>query len=497
MGKKRLLRGTLADAALLTMVKLVTVALRFVVTRLLSRYLPARDYGTYSQVLLIVSTVASVTILGMVDGVNFFYCREPDQEKREQYVATLFALQCIIGGVAGTIIIVLRQVICDGFNNPDVGNLLLFAAVMPMMQNLFAMLQVLLVAVGKARMLAWRNLVISLIKLAMVIVVVSLVKNVAVVLATSVAIEIAQLVLFGWFLRKNHCSIRLRKIRFRLTGQILVYCVPMAVFILLNSLNRDCDKYLISLWTNPQTLAVYSNASKPLPFDLLIVSFTTVLIPKLTRLISAREYERATALYRAFLELSYVSTGILCCTALVAAPQLMQLLYSKKYLSGLGIFVVYILVDLIRFTNITIILSVAGKTKKLMFLAAGTLIGNVVLNVVLFRLMGVVGPAVATLITTLVTGALILGFSARELHTGLGGFFDWKYLLIFALESLIAVLLLYQAQAWLARLGVHYLLTLVAVAGVYGALMLLLHGKRLLRTLKTINRISKEKDSGA
>ena len=497
MSKGMRLRGTSADAVLLTIIKLVTASLSFVVTRLLSQYLPVRDYGTYSQALLIISTVSSVTILGMVDGVNFFYCREPDVDKRESYVATLFALQCVIGGVAGTVIILLRQVICDGFNNPDVGNLLLFAAIMPMLQNLLGMIQVLMVAVGKARMLAMRNLVISLIKLAMVIVVVSLVRNVAVILATSLALELGQLLLFGWFLRTNQCAIRPSKIRFRLTGQILKYCIPMAVFITLNSLNRDCDKYLISLWTDPQTLAVYSNASKPLPFDLLIASFTTVLIPKMTRLISGKEYERAASLYRAFLELACVSTGILCCAALASAPQMMELLYSKKYVSGLGIFMVYVLVDLVRFTNITMILSVAGKTKKLMLVAAGALVGNMLLNVALYQLMGVIGPAVATLVVTLVTGVLILFFGAKELHVGLGKFFDWKYLILFMAESLVVTLLLYQAQAWLTHLGVHYFVTLLAVAGCYGAVMFLLHGKRLLNTMKIINRISKEKDSDA
>ena len=57
MSKRTLLRGTSADAVLLTVIKLVTVALSFVVTRLLSQYLSVLDYGTYSQVLLIVSAV--------------------------------------------------------------------------------------------------------------------------------------------------------------------------------------------------------------------------------------------------------------------------------------------------------------------------------------------------------------------------------------------------------------------------------------------------------
>lgn len=487
MSKRNLLRGTSTDAVLLTVIKLVTVALGFVVTRLLSEFLPVQAYGTYAQVLLIVSTVTSLTILGMLDGLNYFYCGQSDTEKRDSYVSTIFCLQCIISGLAGASILLLKPLICNGFNNPELGKLLVFAAVIPMFQNILAMMQVLLVAVGKARVLAFRNLTISFLKLAVVLVVILLVKDVAVILATTALLELGQILLFGWFLRNNGCVIQLRRIRFDFTGEVLKYCIPMAVFIALNSLNRDVDKYLISLWTDTQTLAIYSNAAKPLPFDLLIASFTTVLIPKLTRLISGQKYHRATSLYRAFLELAYVSTGIMCCAALVVSPQLMQLLYSKKYISGLNVFVIYILVDLLRFTNITLILSVAGKTKKLMFVAAGALIGNLILNMVLFRAFGVVGPAVATLGTTLIIGVLILLFSAKELYAKLSEFFDWKYLLTFAVESAVAVLFGCQLQMWMVQQGIGYLTTLLLVGGIYLVAMLLLHGKRLLRTLRLIN----------
>lgn len=63
MIKNRLsLHGASADAAALIVVKLMTMTVSLVVTRLLSQCLSVYDYGTYSQVLLVSSTVASLTI---------------------------------------------------------------------------------------------------------------------------------------------------------------------------------------------------------------------------------------------------------------------------------------------------------------------------------------------------------------------------------------------------------------------------------------------------
>ena len=104
MGKK-LKGGTSGDAVLLMFIKLVTMALGLTVTRLLSQYFSYHDYGTYSQIMLVVNTVASITILGMVDGTNFFYCREADPRKRESYGCTIFTLQCIVSAGAGCMVI--------------------------------------------------------------------------------------------------------------------------------------------------------------------------------------------------------------------------------------------------------------------------------------------------------------------------------------------------------------------------------------------------------
>lgn len=494
MKRNKLHSGTSGDAILLMLIKLVTIALGLVVTRLLSEHLSVYDYGTYSQILLVVSTVTSLTILGMMDGVNYFYCREPDQQKRESYISTIFALQCVISTAAGCVVMALSAPLCTHFDNPDVGQLLVFAAVLPLLQNLLSMMQILLVSVGKARLLAVRNFVVSVLRLIVVIVVVALVRNVAVILLTTVVLDVAQILLFGMILGKNDCAMGLQAVKVKLFGEIFRYCAPMAVFTVVSTLNRDLDKYLISLMTDTETLAVYANASKVLPFDIIMTSFTTVLIPQITRFVAEKNWDKAASLYKVFLEIAYVSTGILCCAALAVSPQLMQLLYSEKYLSGLPVFCIYVGVDLLRFTNITLVLSAAGKTKSLMFLGVGTLAANAALNVVLFNLMGIAGPAAATLLTTFGSGMLILLLGAKELRTKLRCFFDLKFLALFAGESLAAVAVLYLAQKWMAGMGVHYLIILVAVGAVYGIGMLVLNGKQLLRALKTVNQVTKRED---
>ena len=274
----------------------------------------------------------------------------------------------------------------------------------------------------------------------------------------------------------------------KLFRRILRYCVPMAVYITIKALNRDIDKYMIALLTDTETLAVYSNASKPLPVDIIMHSFYTVLVPEITRMVTAKDDEGATKLYRVFLELAYISNAMICCAALAAAPQMMELFYSNKYMSGLPVFCLYILVDMLQFTNATLILTAAGKTKELMYLGSGSLLVNVVLNGVLFHFLGVIGPAIATLVTTLLLGIVLLTAGARQLGRKLTAFFDMGFFLHFAGENLLAIAVFTYLQRWLAGRGVHYFATLLLTCCGYCGVMMLLHGKRLLRDLKLLNQ---------
>ena len=468
-------------------IKFVTITLGFVVTRLLSEYLSVYDYGTYSQAMLIVSTVNTITILGMIDGVNYFYCSEHNIERRESYIATIFTFQCIVSTVAGLLVLILSAPICGYFENPDLKRLLIFSATLPLFINLLSMMQVLVVSIGKAKMIAIRNLLVSVIRLAIVVVVVLSVPGVEIVMLTTLILDVLQVFIFAGVLRKNHCPILWKRIDFSLWKRIVAYCIPMGVFTAISALNRDMDKYMISLVTDTETLAIYANASKILPFDIIMSSFCTVLIPQITRQIANGEKERAAEMYRLFLEISYMTTAILCCAALAASPQLMKLLYSNKYEAGLGVFRIYILVDLLRFTNMTLVLSAAGKTKKLMMLSIGSLAMNAIMNILLYYIFGIEGPAIATLLTTVALGTCILWSGARELDTYIWNLFDVKRLLLFGMESLALTWILHKLQQKLDQMDVHYFVILIMICGIYGLTMVLLNGRRLLRALKKVN----------
>jgi O-antigen/teichoic acid export membrane protein len=135
----------------------------------------------------------------------------------------------------------------------------------------------------------------------------------------------------------------------------------------------------------------------------------------------------------------------------------------------------------------TLVLSAAGKTKKLMMLSIGSLAMNAVLNILMYYLFGVEGPAIATLVTTVALGSCILWSGAKELNTNIWKLFDGGSAILFGLESVVLTCVLYMLQQRLEQMDVHYFLILIVVCGIYGVTMFCIHGKKLLRALKNVN----------
>lgn len=490
MRKNKIIYGVSSDAIMLISVKLVTAVLGLLITRLLSRYLSVYEYGTYSQILLIVSAVSSITIFGMIDGVNYFYCAERDEQEKEKCVATMFTLQCIASAFFGCIVLGLSSPLSVYFKNPDIKKLLMFAAALPMLQNLINMLQVLIISVGRASLLALRNLLVSAVRLFVAAVIVCKVRSTWVILTATLILDCVQIATFYMLLRRSGCFVRFVRLDFAYVKKIFQYCAPMAIFVIINSVNRDIDKFLVAMWTDTETQAIYANASKVLPFDILMTSFATVLVPCIARCFAQKEYHEAARLCKLFFEIAYISMAILCCAALAVAPELMKMLYSNEYTAGLAIFCVYILVDLFKCANVTIILSAAGKTKWLMCLGIVSVMGNAALNVLLYNAFGLVGPAVSTLVITMITGVIMLCCDAKVLGTHFTRFFDLRFLCVFILESVILTTVLIGMRAWLVEMDVHYFFIIVLVAGLYGAVMLCLNGRRVFTNMKKVNAIS-------
>lgn len=489
LGKIKKLRGASIDSLLLTFVRFFTMIVGLIITKMMSVYFSLDDYGTYSQAMLIVSTISSVSILGLTDAVNYFYNIKKDQNERKNYVSTIFSIQYFIGGLCGFLVLLFAVPIIHYFDNTALKNVLYFAAFLPVLENLFSMIQVLFISIGEAKMIAIRNLIVSLVRLVGIGIACFITQSIITIFFVLFFMDLIQIVYFMYSFSRRGFRISIKNTNLKLVPEILKFSIPMVIFILTNSLSRDIDKYVISFLTDTKTLAIYTNAAKVLPFDVVTSSFITVLVPIFTRALSKQDYEKCKDSYKYYLRIGYLITWILVAGAIINAQELMLILYDEKYLPGLGVFIIYLFVDLIRFANTSIIISASGKTHILMFFSIASLMMNFALNIILFNIMGIVGPAIATMITTSFLVFCFIKLSAKIIKCKVKEFFNFTEILTIIFEIIIiSVLTLWIKEHILISINSTLWIFIISY-GIFCLLLFMISKSKIIETLRFINNL--------
>lgn len=442
--------GVAVDSLVLTFIRFVTMALSIVCTKILSIQFSLEDFGTYSQALLIISTLSSFSILGLTDATNYFYNSLSDSAKNK-IVSSIFLLQFFVGFCVLISILIAQNAIAEYFNNKSLKNFILWISVMPLTSNLLAMLQVMYISLGKTKIIAIRNLVVSLIRLCIFVVFSCVFHDILLIFILISVCDILQVVYFFWGINRFGVRLKLLLPSFETIKMILSYSIPMALYVIMNALLRDMDKLMVGNLSSTENLAIYTNASRILPFDVFTASLITVLIPIITKSISRKDYRTVIGILASYINLGIAITAILTLSLICYADGAIVFLYSKQYLSGLSIFVLYIIVDFLRVLNISFFFSAVGKTKLLLGMSSVMLILNVILNYIFYINLGLIGPAISTVCVILLSNFYVLYKTSSLIH--------FPTLKLIKIKKLLVIIL----QCIVLSLSINYLMQLLGI----------------------------------
>ena len=155
-------------------------------------------------------------------------------------------------------------------------------------------------------------------------------------------------------------------------------------------------------------------------------------------------------LFRSVGCLTTVTFSVAC---LVVAPEVIQVLYGARYLPGYTVFCLYLVTAMVRFASLSLILSASGRTKALMVVSLVAVAVNAVLCIVLYSLIGFVGPALASVVVNVGMAVVLVRLSLREIDGGLATAFDPRAVGTYVLTTLAAAAAGYGLRWVLGSLG--------------------------------------------
>lgn len=485
------------DSIILTFVQCITLVTSMVQTMLLSRVLTKTEYGTYSQGILVINFVTPFLLLGLSNAINFFYNQGKEKRVIRKYIDTIFSIVVIIGGIAGGIIIIFRKWICVYFNNPELYPLIVLIAFRPLLKNIVSLYQPLYISNNMAKVIAVRNLVIGLTQVGIIVGALIFSKNLVLIFGLLLVLDFAQVVIFKQIYEKNSFKIEFLKLNKEIVPEIFKYAFPLALSTMVGTLSTNMDKMLIGRMLSTEEFAIYSNMAKELPFSFVVSSLTTVVTPILIQFKNSNRFEDMKRLWSRYIEAGFIITWILVAGALICGKELLIFLYSEKYVEGYWVFIIYLLVISIRFTYFGMVLTIYGKTKEILYFSCTTLVSNLILNYIFINCLGMIGPAIATLLSVMVMNGGQMAYSFRLLNARVDEIFDLKKTGIFIFELFLVGIVVYNAKEKIFITIENNVAILFSTYALFVMIMCIFQFKNLKKIYSEMNNGFEEKSDEA
>ena len=486
--KKISFKGASWDSVFLAFAKALTLLLSIVSAKILSTGLTLTEYGTYSQANLVSSIGASIILLGLVDSMNFYFNnKENESAARIKIVNTVFFLEIIFGLIFLSAVVLGQNVISSFFGNEALKVLLPIVGILPAFTNVIYFYQVLYVSIGRAKLMSLLNLAFTVVYIASIYISVYILENILWIYVVLLLLDVAKVIVLNAALRRKGVKINPIKISPSHIKPIMAYGLPMGIYAITSSFTRDLDKLVIGRLGGTEELAVYSNCSKLLPLDFFVSAFALVLIPYIYKRVSEGKREESIDLFSSYLRVGYYTVWTLGVMILVAPESIISFLYADDYVQGKTVFIMYIFDSMLRFASIHLILTAAGKAKNVMLYSLISLGANFVLNILLYHCLGMIGPAIATLIVAVLYMVLILNDTRKTISAKWTEIFNFREIAWFVFTLFISWVFAFVGNNILIRLGMHVYLSMIISMIIFVLIIVALHFKKMLGVFKKIN----------
>lgn len=476
-----------SEAVRLTTSKVLTTGITMITSMLLARFRTIEEYGTYSQLLLVINLFVSFLMLGLPNSINFFLARAESEEDKQRFLSVYYTLSTLLSVVIGASLVVSIPLIEAYFHNQSIRSFVFFLFLFPWTSIITSSIENVYVVYQKAQRLMLFRTVYSASVLLTVLVVQWLGYGFKVYMVVFTIVNVFY-AFFVYAIASKLCG-RIRPLFDKsIIRAVFVFSIPMGLSTVVGTLNTEIDKLLIGYLMNTEQLAIYSNAAKELPLIMISSSITAVLLPQIARMMKQDNKKQAVQLWSIATELAFIFISFIVFGVFTYAEEAMTFLYSSKYLAGVGVFRVYTLNLLLRCTYFGMVLNACGETKKIFYCSVLSLGLNLILNPLFYWLFGMIGPAIATFIAILILLLVQLRMTAKTGCLRFSEVFPWRKIAIILLINIgFAVVFWFIKRILPLEKMTGDVLESIILGGVWTIMYLLLMRMRIRKNWHALN----------
>ena len=112
----------------LSAAKITSMVLSLVTTMLLSRFRTLSEYGTYSQMLMVITLMINLFMIGLPNSINYFLSIARTEEDRAKFLSVYYTASTILSALIGLLLVLAVPVLVSYFRNQYIKRFIYFIA---------------------------------------------------------------------------------------------------------------------------------------------------------------------------------------------------------------------------------------------------------------------------------------------------------------------------------------------------------------------------------
>ncbi len=362
-----------------------------------TRTFTKKDFGTWRQIVLIVSMGATLLSLGFPEGFRYFISLE--NKKISTHLIKILCSTLITSLIIYILILLgIDELLITYFKNIDLRFVIRYFPILFIVVTLSRAYRYLMIQGGASWKLFKYSIISFTISTSLIIITYYFYSRMnEEILWTwiSFLLFILYLSLFILYFfeekKLNYSNIIFKDVlKFR---EYFKIGFPLYIATFIGVLSLNLDKLIVNKYSDLTTFAIYSIGAIELPIVGMIgTAISQSIFPKLVESYKKNISHTKEIWLQATLKATHITYPIILILMLFSKA-IILILFTDKYLDAVPIFQTYLLLGLWRNTQYGSLIIASGNTKWTMIYSTAALILNIILSVLFFRLFGILGVA--------------------------------------------------------------------------------------------------------
>ena len=431
----------------------------------LVRILDVKTYGQYREFLVYSGLVIAFVSFGIKSNLLYFISKDP---KNKSFFVTNTIYLLLLFSVVGLIVIF--------FLKPYFQTILSYNFIYLLMIFIFCFQNVDLLdnyflSIKRSDYVLYWATSNALIRTSSLIIVAYFTRSIWSIIYLLIILEIVK-TFFTLFIVFKH-KLMIWKINYVFLKEQLYYILPLGFSSLINRINIDISKVVISINLGPASLAIYAIGSQNLPFfNIVRNSVSNVIFPEMAIKIKNHPIE-ALKLWQKNNVLYFFLMSPLFLILMFFADSLIKVMFTEKYISAVPLFRIYLILLLRKCFEMSMPIRAMNKNRVFIFANLLYLATNIGLIYVLFNLMGFLGPAIAAVSSEIIQSVYLSNKVMSIYNIKFSNLLEWRKLLKIALISITGIPILGVAILFMP----HNLIVIIVASIVYFLIYILVFRK--------------------